>query len=66
MRDSLRDPKKQFYQFQDQIQDRFITIREEIGEKTKIDQWKNTSKYDFHKIQNQIEKLVSEIKKIPK
>jgi hypothetical protein len=66
MRDPLRDPKKQFYQFQDQIQDRFITIREEIGEKTKIDQWKNTLKYDFHKIQNQIEKLVSEIKKIPK
>lgn len=29
MRDPLRDPKKQFYQFQDQIQDRFITIREE-------------------------------------
>lgn len=66
LRDTLKDPKKQFHQFQDQIQDQFTTITEEIGEKVQIDQWKNASKSDFHKMQHQIEELASEIKKLSK
>lgn len=66
LRDTLKDPKKQFHQFQDQIQDQFTTISEEISEKVQIDQWKNASKSDFNKIQNQIAELSSEIKKLSK
>lgn len=64
LKETLKDPKKQFHQLQDQIQDQITTFGEEISEKVQIDQWKNASKSDFNKIQNQIEKLASEIKKL--
>lgn len=66
LRDTLKDPKKQFHQLQDQLQDQITTIGEEISEKVQIDQWKNASKSDFNKMQHQIEELASEIKKLSK
>ncbi|MDP5092741.1 MAG: hypothetical protein NWQ17_05495 [Polaribacter sp.] len=64
LRDTLKDPKKQFHNLQDQLQDQITTIGEEISEKVQIDQWKNASKSDFNKMQHQIEELASEIKKL--
>jgi len=66
LRDTLKDPKKQFTQIQDQIQDQIHTIGEEISEKVHVNEWRNASRSDFNKIQNQIEGLSSEIKKLTK
>lgn len=66
LKDTLKDPKKQFHNLQDQLQDQITNIGEEISEKVQIDQWKNASKSDFHKMQHQIETLADEIKKLSK
>ena len=60
IRDTIKDPKKQFENIQDQISN----IGEEISEKVQINEWRNASRADFNKIQNQIDKLTSEIKKL--
>jgi hypothetical protein len=64
IRNTLKDPKKQFTHLQDEIQDKIITIGEEISEKVHIDQWRNASRSDFNKIQSQIAALSSEIQKL--
>lgn len=64
LRDTLKDPKKQFEHFQDEIQDKLNTFGEEISEKMQINEWRNASRSDFNKIQNQIESLSEEIKKL--
>jgi hypothetical protein len=64
LRDTLKDPKKQFNQIQDTIQDQISNIGDEIGEKVQIDQWRNASRSDFNKIQNQIATLSAEIQKL--
>ena len=62
LRDTLKDPKRQFTHLQDEIQDKISTIGDEISEKVQIDQWRNASRSDFNTIQNQIESLSSQIK----
>mgnify|MGYP003632249279 FL=1 len=64
IRDTLKDPKKQFTHLQDELQDKISTFSEEISEKVQIDQWRNASRSDFNKIQNQIESLSSEITRL--
>ena len=64
IRNTLKDPKKQFTHLQDEIQDKIITIGEEISEKVHIDHWRNASRSDFNKIQSQIAALSSEIQKL--
>ncbi len=66
IRETLKDPKKQFTQIQDHIQDQIHTIGEEISEKVHIDQWRNASRSDFNQIQNQIENLTSQVKGLAK
>lgn len=66
IKDTLKDPKKQFSQFQDQLQDQIANIGDEISEKVQIDQWRNASKSDFQEIQNKIENLTSQIQKLSK
>ena len=63
-RDTLKDPKKQFTHLQDEIQDKINTFGDEISEKVQINEWRNASRSDFNKIQNQIENLSAEIKKL--
>ncbi len=66
IRDTIKDPKKQFNQFQDQIQDQISIFGDEISEKVQIDQWRNASRSDFNKIQNQITTLSSQLDKLTK
>jgi hypothetical protein len=66
IRDTIKDPKKQFNQLQDQIQDQISTIGGEISEKVQIDQWRNASRSDFNEIQTQIKTLSSQINKLSK
>jgi chromosome segregation ATPase len=64
LKHTLKDPKKQFSHLQDELQEKISTIGEEISEKVHIDEWRNASRSDFNKIQNQINDLSSEIKKV--
>ena len=60
--ETIKDPKKQISNIQDQIQDQISNISEEISQKVQIDQWRNASRADFHDIQNSISELSKEIK----
>lgn len=60
--ETIKDPKKQISNIQDQIQDQISHISEEISQKVQIDQWRNASRADYHNIQNSISELSKEIK----
>ncbi len=62
--DTLKDPKKQIAQIQDQIQDQISHLGDEIGEKVHIDEWRNASRSDFKKVKKSISELTNEIKKM--
>jgi len=62
--DTLKDPKKQIAQIQDQIQDQISHLGDEIGEKVHIDEWRNASRSDFKKVKKSINVLADEIKKL--
>ena len=62
--DTIKDPKKQISNIQDQIQDQISTLGEEISEKVQIDQWRNASRADFQDIQAAIETMSKELKKL--
>jgi predicted nucleic acid-binding Zn-ribbon protein len=64
LRDTLKDPKKQFTHFQDEIQDKINIFGDEISEKVQINEWRNASRSDFNKIQQQIASLSTEIKNL--
>lgn len=64
LKDTIKDPKKQFTNLQDEIQDKISVFSEEISEKVHINEWRNASRSDFNKIQNQIENLSTEIQKL--
>lgn len=64
IRDTIKDPKKQLSHLQDEIQDKITIIGDEISEKVQIDEWRNASRSDFNKIQNQIESLADQIQKL--
>lgn len=62
--DTIKDPKKQISNIQDQIQDQISHIGDEISEKVQIDQWRNASRADFHSIQSAISELSKELKEL--
>lgn len=66
IRDTLKDPKKQFSHLQDEIQDKINSFSGEIGEKVQIDEWRNASRSDFNKIQNQIANLSEDLQVLAK
>ena len=51
--DTIKDPKKQVAQFQDQLSD----LGEEMWEKVPLDQWRTASKSDFQDIKEAISAL---------
>ncbi|RNC84146.1 MAG: hypothetical protein ED556_11850 [Winogradskyella sp.] len=60
--ETIKDPKKQISNIQDQIQDQISNISEEISQKVQIDHWRNASRADFHDIQSAINALSKDIK----
>ncbi|WP_439131877.1 hypothetical protein [Polaribacter sp.] len=64
IRETIKDPKKQFSHLQDEIQDKITVIGGEIYEKAQVDEWRNASRSDLNKIQNQIESLAYQIQKL--
>ena len=64
IKETIKDPKKQISNIQDQLQDQLSNIGEEISEKVQIDQWRNASRSDFKKVQDSISQLTREIKRL--
>ena len=64
IKQTLKDPKKQLSNLQDEIHDKISSLGEEIGEKVHIDHWRNASRSDFNKIQNQIKDMSSALEKL--
>lgn len=57
LKDTLRDPRKQVAQLQDQLSD----YGEELLDKVPIDQWRNASKSDFQEIKESIGALTKSV-----
>jgi len=60
--DTIKDPKKQVAQLQDQLSD----LGEEMWEKVPIDQWRNASKSDFQDIKVSIRALTKSVAMLTK
>ena len=58
--ETMKDPRKQVANLQDQISH----FGEEIGEKVHIDQWRNASKSDFNSMQESMQELTNQMKKL--
>ncbi|MGB1308154.1 MAG: hypothetical protein ACPG6B_04540 [Oceanihabitans sp.] len=56
--ETIKDPRKQVANLQDQIS----YLGEDIKEKVHIDQWRNASRSDFNSIKDSLSDLVTEIK----
>lgn len=55
--DTIKDPKKQVAQFQDQIHQ----VKDEISQKLEIDSWLRASKADYKQVMLKLDALSSEI-----
>ncbi len=55
--ETLKDPKKQVSQIQDQIQYQIFQVSSKISSKVELDQWRAASKSDFKSIKDQISAL---------
>lgn len=64
LKETIKNPKKQFSNIQEQIQDQIEHLGEEISEKVQFDQWRKASRSDYHELQTSIETLSKEIKKL--
>ncbi|GGG37185.1 hypothetical protein [Bizionia arctica] len=58
--DTIKDPRKQVANLQDQIS----YFGEDLKDKVHIDQWRNASRSDFNTIKESISTLADEIKKL--
>ncbi|MFN4147826.1 MAG: hypothetical protein ACK4GN_18540, partial [Runella sp.] len=67
--ESIKDPKKQVAQIQDQIQDQIQQVSEVINQKIEdtlgknleLDDWRSTSKNDFKQLVGILEKMSNEL-----
>jgi len=64
IKETIKDPKKQFSNIQEQIQDQFENLGEEIGERVQFDQWRKASRADYFKLQESINSLSQQIQKL--
>ena len=64
LKETIKNPKKQFSNIQEQIQDQIENLGEEISEKVQFDQWRKASRADYHELQKSITTLSKEIKKL--
>ncbi len=59
--ETIKDPKKQVAQIQDQIQDQISHLKDEFGEKLDLDTWMRSSKSDHLDLVRKMEKMSEEI-----
>jgi uncharacterized phage infection (PIP) family protein YhgE len=60
--DTIKDPKKQVAQIQEQIQEQITQVSDDFSSKVEIDQWRNASKSDLKKVMDSIKSLSQDIK----
>lgn len=64
--ETIKDPKKQVAQFQDQIQDQLSQLKNEFGEKLDLDSWMASSKSDNKDLMEMMKKMSEEISTLNK
>jgi len=64
IKDTIKDPKKQIGQIQEQISFLGDEISEKVQETVHIDQWRSASRSDFNNVKESISDLAKEIKKL--
>jgi len=64
--DTIKDPKKQVSQIQEQIQEQMTVLGDEISTRVGIDDWRNASKNDYKSIITNIEALQNDMKSLHK
>jgi len=64
--DTIKDPKKQVAQFQDQIQDQLSQLKNEFGDKLDLDSWMASSKSDNKDLMEMMKKMSDEISTLNK
>lgn len=64
LKETIKDPKKQISNIQEQLQDQISNIGDEISEKVQIDEWRNASRSDLKKMNSSISNLSDQIQKL--
>jgi hypothetical protein len=64
--ESIKDPKKQVAQIQEQIQEQINQAGDAIGQKLEIDDWRISSKSDYKNIIQLLEQLAGEVSALNK
>ena len=64
IKETIKNPKQQLSNIQEQIQGQFEHLGEEIGERVHFDQWRKASRADYYKLQESIASLSKQIKAI--
>jgi len=64
--ETIKDPKKQVAQFQDQLQDQISQLKDEFGEKLDLDSWMRSSKSDYKNMIQMMERMSEEISTLNK
>jgi len=64
--ETIKDPKKQVAQFQDQIQDQLTQLKNEFGEKLDVDSWMASSKSNNNEMMEMMKKMSDEISALNK
>ena len=64
--DSIKDPKKQVAQIQEQIQEQINQAGDAIGQKLEIDDWRISSKADYKNMMKVLEQLTIEVSTLNK
>ena len=59
--ETIKDPKKQVAQIQDQLQDQLNQVRDEIGQKLELDNWRTSTKADSNQMLHLLEQVVTDL-----
>ncbi|MEN0006593.1 MAG: hypothetical protein AAF798_20740 [Bacteroidota bacterium] len=59
--ETIKDPKKQVAQFQDQLQDQIHQIQDDISQKLELDSWLRASKADYKQVMQKLDVLSGEL-----
>lgn len=59
--DTIKDPQKQVAHLQEQLQDQFAQVKEDLGQKLELDTWLASSKSDYRQMMEQMAQLTQQV-----
>jgi peptidoglycan hydrolase CwlO-like protein len=59
--DTIKDPQRQVAHIQEQLQDQFAQVKEELGQKLELDTWLTSSKSDSRQMMEQLAQLSEQV-----